>query len=84
MVVKLTKEKIKAVHDKDLDKILKGLGILGKFKAGKLECNFCKSLITFNNLHSIFPQSGTIKLVCDSPKCVRKLSMLLRNGKVSL
>jgi len=81
---KLPKESIRAVHDQDLEKILDGLGILSKFKRGELKCKFCNNVITFGNLHSIFPQSGSIKLVCDSSNCVRELSMLLNEGEVSL
>jgi len=84
MINKLPKEKIRAVHDQDLEKILDGLGILNKFKRGELKCKFCSSIITFDNLHSFFPQSGDIKLVCDSSYCVRELSKLLREGEVSL
>ena len=84
MINKLPKEKIQAVHDEDLEKILEGLGILNKFKHGELKCKFCSKAITFNNLHSLFPQSGDIKLVCDSTNCVGELSNLLRGGEVSL
>lgn len=84
MISGFPKEKLRAVHDQDLEKLLEGLGILGKFKRGKLECKFCHRIITFNNLHSLFPQSGDIKLVCDRPKCVRTLSNLLRDGGISL
>jgi hypothetical protein len=81
---KLPKESVWAVHDQDLENILDGLGILSKFKRGELKCKFCNNTITFEDLHSIFPQSGSIKLVCDSPNCVRELYRLLREGEVSL
>lgn len=84
MINKFIKKNIRAVHDQDLEKILEGLGILNKFKHGELKCNFCKGKITFDNLHSFFPQSGDIKFVCDNSNCFRKLSKLLREGKVSL
>lgn len=84
MINKLLKKKIRAVHDQNLEKILEGLNILNKFKRGELKCKFCSGKITFDNLHSFFPQSGDIKLVCDSSNCVRQLSKLLREGKVSL
>jgi len=80
----LPKEKVRMVHEQDLEKILDGLGILNKFKQGELKCKFCNNTITFSNLHSFFPQSGSIKLVCDSPNCVRELYRLLREGEVSL
>ena len=84
MINKLPKEKVRAVHDEDLEKILEGLGVLNKLKYGELRCKFCNNTITFNNLHSIFPQSGAIKFVCDSSDCVRELAGLLREGEVSL
>lgn len=84
MINKLIKENIQAVHEQDLEKILEGLDLLDKFKHGELKCNFCRSRITFDNLHSFFPQSGDIKFVCTNSNCFRKLSKLLREGKVSL
>jgi hypothetical protein len=84
MTYSLPREKVLAVHDQDLEKVLEGLGILHKFKRGELKCKFCDRIITLENLHSIFPQSGDIKLVCDSYRCIRELSKLLREGEVSL
>ena len=84
MINNFPKEKIRAVHDQDLEKLLESLGILPKFKHGELKCKFCHTTITFDNLHSFFPQSADIKLVCDSSKCVRTLSKLLREGEISL
>lgn len=84
MIDRLPKEKVRAVHDEDLEKILEGLGVLNKFKNGELKCKFCNTIINFSNLHSIFPQSGSIKLVCDNSDCVRELYRLLREGEVSL
>lgn len=84
MVYQLPKEKVNVVHDDDLEKFLETLGILKKFKDGKIKCKFCAVVITFENLHSIFPQSGQVKLVCDKAECMRQLSDLLRDGTVKL
>jgi hypothetical protein len=64
---------IKAIHDDDLENFLKGLGIHWDFIHGKLSCAFCKEIITIDNLHSLFPDSGSIKLCCSKPKCVYEL-----------
>ena len=80
----MNKEKLKSVHDHDLERLLEKLGILGKLKHRKLKCTFCKTIVTLENLHSIFPQSGGIKLVCERIECIKGLSSLLREGKVSL
>ena len=67
------KTKLRAVHDNDLEELLDSLGLISKLKAGKLKCAFCGEVITFENLHSIFPDSGAIKLTCSNPECVKLL-----------
>ena len=80
----LPKEKVSVVHDDDLERFLESLGIFRKFQKGELKCKFCKSVITFENLHSVFPQSGDVKAVCCNPDCIRELTRLLREGKVDI
>lgn len=67
------KTKLKAVHDNDLEGLLDSLGLSSKLKAGELKCAFCKEIMTIENLHSIFPDSGSIKLTCSNPDCVKLL-----------
>jgi len=69
----MAKEKIEAVYDDQLNELLDNLGELGKFKRGKLKCSFCNIIITWKNLHSLFPDSGAIKYCCDAPECVKGL-----------
>ncbi len=80
----MIKEKFCVVHDKDLEKLLDGLGLLKKIEKGELKCKFCKQNITISNLYSIFPQSGDIKIVCNNMDCIKELNNLLREGVVSL
>ncbi len=84
MVYQLPKEKVNVVHDDDLENFLEELGVLKKFKKGELKCKFCRVSITFKSLHSVFPQSGQVKVVCDKVECIRQLSDLLRKGTVKL
>ena len=84
MINKFVKKNILAVHEKDLKKVLENLGFLDRFTNGDLKCYFCKNRITFDNIHSFFPQSGDIKFVCENSNCFRKLSNFLREGKISL
>ena len=69
----MEKETLKAVHDDDLIVVLDNFGILHDFKAGNLKCKFCGKTITWSNLHSLFPESGAIKVVCNDTECVRAL-----------
>tara|TARA_R110002033_G_scaffold111930_1_gene157320 strand:+ start:1222 stop:1455 length:234 start_codon:yes stop_codon:yes gene_type:complete len=68
------KATLNAVHDNDLEALLKKLNLLEKIKSGELKCKFTKEIITLENLHSIFPEEGTIKLVSDSPEAIKSLS----------
>lgn len=67
------KKKINLVHDSNLEELLRSLGILDDFKNGKKRCKFCKRVVNFSNLHSLFKESGDIKLVCNSPECIKEL-----------
>jgi hypothetical protein len=65
--------KLHAVHDDDLGDVLRGLGLLEKFEAGHLKCRFCGDPVGWNNLHSLFPDSGDIKVVCNKSGCPEAL-----------
>lgn len=72
---------IKAVHDDDLLGLLESLELLNKFNAGKLKCAFCDETISHENLHSLYPDGGTIKLVCNKPSCVSALMAKLEEKR---
>jgi hypothetical protein len=63
-----------AVHDDDLEALLTKFNLLEKVKQGQIKCKFTQEIITLENLHSIFPEEKTIKLVCDSPEAIKLLS----------
>jgi len=69
----MQKETLRAVHDDDLEELLQSLGLLHDFRAGKLRCKFCKRIITWDNLHSLFPDSGAVKTVCNDIECIKAL-----------
>jgi hypothetical protein len=75
---------MKAVFDDELRGFLERLGVWPKFERGELKCKFCGTQISFENLHSLFPQSGDVKFVCDRPECTQQLQDLLNEGTVSL
>lgn len=76
------KAKLNAVHDNDLITLLKSLNLLDKIKKGEVKCKFTKEIITLDNLHSIFPEEGTIKVVCDTPKAIKFLSEYINEKDV--
>jgi len=79
----MEKKILKAVHDQDLEKLLSDLGILDVVRSGKRKCKFCENIITLDNIHAIFPESEDIKIVCNSPNCIKKLSIFLNKNKLS-
>ena len=62
---------LKAVHDVDLVKVLKRLGIYNDIIEGKYRCFVCGKKITLENLGGMFKSmDGKINLVCDDIKCL--------------
>ncbi len=69
----MTSSAVHAVHDDDLQAVLEALGLARAFAKGELRCKFCDDVMTWENLHSLFPEGGAIKLVCDKPECATAL-----------
>jgi hypothetical protein len=65
---------ITAVHDDDLESLMKSLGLLWDFENGKLKCAFCGDPVDRANLYGLFPDSGAIKTACSRAHCVAQLS----------
>jgi len=76
------KTNLNVVHDNDLIDLLKKLKLFEKIQMGQLKCKFTATVITFQNLHSIFPESGDIKLVCNSPEAIKKLSEYINEHNI--
>ena len=75
------REKLAAIHDDNLKEYLSNLGEYHKVIEGKCKCKFCSRTITMDNISSMFPESGTIKYVCDDMKCVVKMSQYFTNNQ---
>ncbi len=73
----MTNSAVHAVHDDDLQAVLDKLGLATAFGKGELRCKFCGDVMTWDNLHSLFPDGGSIKLVCDKPECAKALLQYL-------
>jgi hypothetical protein len=69
----MQKQPLAAVHDDDLVDFMEGLEIYDLFLRREVKCAFCKDTITWDNLHSFFPDSGAVKCSCTKPDCIEKL-----------
>ena len=63
------KEEISAVYEKDLKEYLRSLDLLDDINNGKINCEFCRKTITFDNLQCIFPKDNEIKICCNNSYC---------------
>lgn len=66
------KEKIPAVADKDLRKLLKSLDLLENLEKHLLLCSICEKALSLENIGCIYPKEHEIKLCCDNLKCLQK------------
>lgn len=65
---------IKAVYEDKFQLFLKNIGVYENVISGTEKCKFCSRQITLDNIISVFPESGTIKFVCDNPECICKMN----------
>lgn len=65
---------IKAIYEDKFQLFLRNIGVYENVMSGTEKCKFCNQTITLDNIASIFPESGTIKFVCDNPECIRKMN----------
>lgn len=65
--------KMKVVHDNDLEKLLRSLGVYDEVANMQFKCIFCENEITLDNIDSIVPYNRSIQFTCDSSECHSKL-----------
>ena len=70
----IQKEKVKAVHDDDLEQFLSSIGVLDQIKKGYHRCIVCNTWITLENLGAVYPKDKKINFVCDRPSCLANLN----------
>ena len=71
------KEKIKAMMDSDLEKLLIQVGDFDNFIEGQIKCYNCGKTINEDNLAMIIPvkDNGSMKLryICDNQDCIKSM-----------
>ena len=70
----IDKEEIKAVHDDDLENFLRSIGLLNDMESEKIHCKFCNEKITMETLQAIFPDSGSINVICNHKSCIKNFA----------
>ena len=72
---------LNVVHDDELISLLEKLGVKETVMKGGKKCKFCSGVVTIENIYSIFPESGDIKIVCENPDCIKKLISYVNEKK---
>jgi hypothetical protein len=78
----MKKKKFLAVHDDELLLLIEKLELKEKMESGKLKCKFTDTVITFENIYSIFPESGDVKLVCNMPEAIKLFAEYVNEHKI--
>ena len=66
-------KEMRAVHDDDLESLLKSLNVYTDVVTGKFKCLFCQNKITIENIDAIVPYNNSVQFTCDNPECHLKL-----------
>lgn len=79
---KRARETVNAVHEDQFEGFLRKLGVYDDVMNGTKKCIFCGSPASYDHIATVFAESGDIKLVCDKPECMAKLSEYLADKNV--
>lgn len=69
---------IHAVHENDLEGVLKSIGLYDELKTGSGKCYFCDNQVNLENLGALIPvtlsdkKRKEIRYSCKAPLCTRK------------
>ncbi|WP_428323816.1 hypothetical protein [Nitrosopumilus sp.] len=64
---------IDAILKDDVLEYLTQLDLKEDFEAGKIKCNSCEDIVTFENIGIIFFEEHIPKIVCNKPYCYQNV-----------
>lgn len=69
----LHREKVPAIHERDLELIIKELGMYEKISARELYCSICESPLTIDTIECLYMQEDDIKICCNKGSCYKSV-----------
>ena len=72
----MKRERLRAVHDHDLVRFLRSIGVHDDLVAGRIQCGFCGETATLESLAYVFPERDSITVSCNNPACVAKAALI--------
>lgn len=61
---------VKAIHNSDLGRVLKKLGLYERLVRGELRYAICGFPSTLENLSGLYEENGEVKIVCNRIECL--------------
>ena len=81
---RLQRDSLQAAPSGKFDNLLQGLNLDKAIGRRELKCKFCGTVIEdIGSIEAVFPESGSIKVIDDSPACAMRLATMVAEGKVS-
>lgn len=68
------REKIQAIHSRELKQFLADRNLLGPLIASTLRCHACGTVITLENFAAVTRKDGQLLFSCRKEACVRTLA----------
>jgi len=62
---------LNAVHEIDLEGLLRSLKLDTDLRDGILGCEFCEEPVTAATIYALYAHDTYVKIVCRTPSCVR-------------
>lgn len=69
----MKESQIKAVHQRDLRRLLKSLGVLDAVRSKAKSCFFCRCTIDEERIAAVFPYREEVCFCCGNPECCSAL-----------
>ena len=69
----LNKEKISAMNDEELKKLLIKFKLIDNYAKNQLNCDICKKNITFNDISVVMLDKTNLKIICNDDNCLKKI-----------
>jgi len=60
---------IRAVHDDDLEQVLRDLGLFSAVVAGEVDCAVCGNPVNLSTVGCLFSKLGEVQVTCCQEKC---------------
>ena len=69
----LQRDKVHAIHEQDMETIVRELGLFEKIISGEILCSECGGKVNIDSIQFIYMQDEDIKICCNATDCYKSL-----------